>query len=82
MTSILVIDEQEPNHGRDAVFGACCFFAMVVFGIVLVVHFGFGTGDDNVVGSVAAGLLLMMGVMPTYMVFFSREKLWPNPRRK
>lgn len=59
---------------REMLFGACCIGAMVFLGVVLAWHNFMGTGQDRVLGSIAVGGLLLMGVMPWGMIVLRRER--------
>lgn len=68
--AVSAIDTQQPEARRDTIVGAFCLAAMIALGFALTVHFGFGEGHDKVLGCICAGLLLLMGVMPTYKIIF------------
>jgi hypothetical protein len=61
-----VITTVDANHREDRyhqIVGGCFFIALILLGVVLVWHFLVGAGNYRVIGSVAAGALLLMDFM-------------------
>lgn len=73
-TVITTLEANPSEDRRHEIIGACAFVVMILLGVGLVWHFLFGTGKDYVIGSVATGVLLVMGAIPMYLICFRSRK--------